>query len=112
MGYWPIALPNELHHGGRLRLARARRLFHDQRTDQFQVKAQLTGHTLARLVHALHIGISSMQSQSTLCELKTQKLQAPFVCLPFQSLVQNLPGFVLLSNRLQMLNLLLPGPML
>lgn len=49
-----------------------------------------------------------MQGQSTLRQLKAQKLQGLLARFPLQGLVQNLPGFVLLRHPLQVLNLLLP----
>lgn len=53
-----------------------------------------------------------MQGQSTLRQLQAQKLQGVLARFPLQGLVQNLPGFVLLRNSLQMLNLLQPNPLL
>lgn len=49
-----------------------------------------------------------MQGQSTLRQLKAQKLQGLLARFPLQGLVQNLPGFVLLRHPLEVLNLLLP----
>lgn len=69
------------------------------------------GDAHARLVHALQIGGSPVQTQPSLCQLKTQQLQCAFARLPLQGLVQKLPGFVLLCNTMQMQNLLLPDPM-